>query len=224
MKKILIAPSTEPCPIKELTGYVKDLEKQGADWIHCDIMDGKFVPKRTFDYLILAFIRKATSLPLDVHLMVKEPMKIVKEYVKYGADLITVHFEVFRDKFDLINSLKEIRNMGVKVGVSISPKTSVEVLGNILHYLDLVLIMSVEPGKSGQEFIKDSLVKISYLNKKRAEQGLDFLIQVDGGVNTTNASIIAVSGADVLVSGSVVYNSENREKTMEILRGKKGIV
>ena len=221
MKKILIAPSTDPCPIKNLTTYVKQLEDAGADWIHCDIMDGKFVPKRTFDYLILAFIRKETKLPLDVHLMVQQPMKVVKDYVKYGANIITVHYEVFTDKLSLINALQEIRKMGVKVGLSIKPETSVDVLENILHYIDLVLIMSVEPGKSGQEFIKESLIKIAYLNKKRTEQGLDFLIEVDGGVNTTNSSIITVSGADVLVSGNAVYNSDNRRKSMDILRGKK---
>lgn len=221
MKKILIAPSTDPCPIKDLTKYVKDLEKDGADWIHCDIMDGKFVPKRTFDYLILAFIRKETKLPLDVHLMVEQPMKVFKDYIKYGADVITVHYEVFPDKLTLINALKQIRDTGVKVGISIKPETPVEVLDNLLHFIDLVLIMSVEPGKSGQDFIKDSLIKVAYLNKKRTERGLDFLIEVDGGINTTNASIITVSGADVLVSGSVVYNSENRAKTMDMLRGKK---
>lgn len=221
MKNILIAPSTDPCPIKDLTKYVQELENSKADWIHCDIMDGKFVLKRTYDHLIFAFLRKATTLPLDVHLMVKEPMKVVKDYVKYGANVITVHYETFSDKIALITALSEIRAMGVKVGLSIKPNTPVEVLENLLNFIDVVLIMSVEPGMSGQEFIRDSLIKVAFLNKKRAELGLNFLIEVDGGINTTNASIVTVSGADVLVSGSVVYNSKNRAKTMDIMRGKK---
>lgn len=221
MKKVLIAPSTDPCAIKDLTEYVKQLEKDGADWIHCDIMDGKFVPKRTFDHLIFAFLRKATSLPLDVHLMCSQPMAVAKDFIKYGADGITVHYEAFNDKISLLTSLQELRSLGVRVGLSIKPETPVQKVENLLNYLDLVLIMSVEPGKSGQSFIKDSLIKIAYLSKKRSELGLNFLIEVDGGVNETNASIITVSGADVLVSGNCVFLSENRRKTMEILRGEE---
>ena len=221
MKKILVAPSTDPCDIKDLAIYVKELEKQGADWIHCDIMDGKFVKNRTYDHLVFAFLRKATSLPLDVHLMVENPMDVVDNYVKYGANIITVHYEAFHDIIELINALQEIRRKGVKVGISIKPQTQVEKLSHLINYVDLVLIMSVEPGASGQTFQKESLIKIAYLNKKRAELGLDFLIEVDGGVNTINAPIIAVSGADVLVSGSAIFNSNDRRQTMQILRGKE---
>lgn len=219
MKKVLIAPSTDPCVIKDLTKYVKELDRAGADWIHCDIMDGKFVPKRTYDYLILAFLRKATNLTLDVHMMVENPMKVVQEYIKYGADIITVHYEAFHDKIQLVNALQQIKKMGVKVGVSIKPSTPVSLLENILKYVDLVLIMSVEPGKSGQEFIKESLVKIAFLNKKRLDEDLDFLIEVDGGINTVNASIIAISGADILVSGNCVFKSPDKKKTINALRG-----
>lgn len=220
IKQPLIAPSTEPCPVKDLTAYVKSLEQDGADWIHCDIMDGKMVPARTFDYLVLAFLRKATNLPLDVHLMIQNPLRVIREYVKYGADIITVHFESFEDKFKVIDALNQIRNLGIKAGVSIKPSTPVEVLDSVLPHANLVLIMSVEPGKSGQQFIKDSLVKIAYLNRKRDEQKLNFYIEVDGGINAANAPIISVSGADVLVSGSAVFNSTDRKKIMNELRGK----
>lgn len=219
MKKVLIAPSTDPCSVKDLTKYAKEIEKAGADWLHCDIMDGKFVPKRTYDYLIMAFIRKSTNLKLDVHLMVENPMKVAKDYAKYGADSITFHYEAFKDKIQLVSAIQTLKNLGVKVGVAIKPSTPVNVLEHILKYLDIVLVMSVEPGKSGQQFIKDSLVKVAFLNKKRLEEDYNFLIEVDGGINPVNASIVAISGADVLVSGSAVFNSRNKKQTIIDLRG-----
>ena len=221
-KNILIAPSTEPCPIRKLGSYIKKLEDAGADWLHCDIMDGKFVPSRTYDELIFAIIRKSTMMPLDVHLMVSDPMRVVRSYAKYGANIITIHFVCFDNKVRLINALQEIKQLGVSVGISIKPKTPIVLLDNILPYVDLVLVMSVEPGKSGQEFMKESLSRISHLNKKRSEFGYNFLIEVDGGVNEVNASIITVAGADVLVSGSTIYKSENIGKTIEALKGKNG--
>ncbi len=219
MKKVLIAPSTDPCSINELTKYAKEVEKAGADWLHCDIMDGKFVPKRTYDAMIFAFIRKSTNLKLDVHLMVENPLKTAKEFIKYGADSITIHYEAFKDKIQLISTLQTLKRMGVKVGVSLKPNTPINFLDNILKYVDIVLVMSVEPGKSGQQFIKDSLIKIAYLNKKRLEDGLDFLIEVDGGINAINSQIVAISGADVLVSGSTVYKAKDRQRMISDLRG-----
>ena len=218
-KKVLIAPSTHPCPIKELSKYAKELELNGADWLHCDIMDGKFVPDRTFDQLVFAFLKKSTNLYLDVHLMVKEPMKVVDEYAKYGANGITVHYECFNDKISLINALQHIKSLGINAGLSIKPGTDIETIFSVLPYLDLVLIMSVEPGASGQPFIKSSIQKIARLSKKRAETNGKFLIEVDGGVNTTNAQLISISGADVLVSGSAVYNSINKKETILKLKG-----
>lgn len=218
-KKVLIAPSTHPCPIKELSKYAKELELNGADWLHCDIMDGKFVPDRTFDQLVFAFLKKSTNLYLDVHLMVKEPMKVVDEYAKYGANGITVHYECFNDKISLINALQHIKSLGINAGLSIKPGTDIETIFSVLPYLDLVLIMSVEPGASGQQFIKSSIQKIARLSKKRAETNGKFLIEVDGGINTTNAQLISISGADVLVSGSVVYNSTNKKETILKLKG-----
>lgn len=219
MKKIMIAPSTDPCAVKDLTKYVKELEDAGADLIHCDIMDGKFVERRTYDYMILAFLRKSTKLKLDVHLMVQNPASVAKNYVRYGADRIIIHYESFRDKIELVGAVQMIKKLGVEVGVAINPKTPVKVLDTILKYVDLVLVMSVEPGKSGQQFIKDSLVKIAYLNKKRAEDCLNFLIEVDGGINSINAPIIAVSGADILVSGSAIYNAENKAQIIQEMHG-----
>ncbi len=219
MKNILIAPSTDPCAVKDLTKYVKELEEAGADLIHCDIMDGKFVPRRTYDYMILAFIKKSTKLKLDVHLMVQNPVNVAKDYVRYGADRIIIHYEAFPDKIQLVGAIQAIKKLGVEVGVAINPKTPVKVLDSILKYVDLVLVMSVEPGQSGQKFIKDSLIKIAYLNKKRVEEGLDFLIEVDGGINSINAPIIAVSGADILVSGSAIYNAEDRAAIIKEIHG-----
>ena len=205
--------------IKELSKYAKELELNGADWLHCDIMDGKFVPDRTFDQLVFAFLKKSTNLYLDVHLMVKEPMKVVDEYAKYGANGITVHYECFNDKISLINALQHIKSLGINAGLSIKPGTDIETIFSVLPYLDLVLIMSVEPGASGQQFIKSSIQKIARLSKKRAETNGKFLIEVDGGINTTNAQLISISGADVLVSGSVVYNSTNKKETILKLKG-----
>ncbi len=219
MKKILVAPSTDPCAIKDLTKYVQELEAAGADLIHCDIMDGKFVEKRTFDYMILAFLRKSTKLFLDVHLMVQNPVNVAKSYVRYGADRIIIHYESFPDKIQLVGALQTIKKLGVPVGVAINPKTPVKVLDTILKYVDLVLVMSVEPGKSGQQFIKDSLVKIAYLNKKRAEDELKFLIEVDGGINSINAPIVSVSGADIIVSGSAIFNAEDRAAVIREMHG-----
>lgn len=219
MKKILIAPSTDPCPVKDLTKYVKTLEEAGADLIHCDIMDGKFVERRTFDYMILAFIKKSTRLKLDVHLMVQNPTMVAKHYVRYGADRIIIHYEAFPDKIQLVGAVQSIKKLGVSVGVAINPKTPVKVLDTILKYVDLVLVMSVEPGKSGQAFIKDSLIKIAYLNKKRTEENLNFLIEVDGGINEIYAPIVAVSGADIVVSGSAIYNAENKENMIKLMHG-----
>ncbi|MBQ8761938.1 MAG: ribulose-phosphate 3-epimerase [Clostridia bacterium] len=217
-KKVLIAPSTHPCPLKDLSKYAKELELAGADWLHCDIMDGKFVPARTFDQLVVAFLKKSTNLLLDVHLMIKDPMRVVAEYVKYGANNITIHYECFDDKIELINALQQIKKLGVNVGISLKPQTPIENIFTILPYVDLVLVMSVEPGASGQTFIKSSIQKIAKLNKKRNESGYNFIIEVDGGINTTNAQIVAISGADVLVSGSEVYKSSNRAKTIEKLK------
>lgn len=223
MRNILVAPSTDPCPIKELGQYAKKLELNGADWLHCDIMDGRFVPKRTFDSIVFALLSKSTNMPLDVHLMVVDPIRYATEFAKYGPHNITIHYECFGNKILLLNALQQIRDLGVKVGISIKPSTPVGELDNILPYVDIVLVMSVEPGKSGQEFMKEALPKISHLNKKRAEFGYKFLIEVDGGVNTKNCSIIAVSGADVLVSGNAIYTSKNYKKTIDELKGKKSI-
>ncbi len=219
MKKVLIAPSTDPCSINELTKYAKEVEKAGADILHCDIMDGKFVPKRTYDYMILAFIRKSTNLKLDVHLMVENPMKVAQDYIKYGADSVILHYEAFKDKIQLVSAVQTLKRTGAKIGVAINPTTPVSVLEHLLKYLDIVLVMSVEPGKSGQQFIKDSLVKIAYLNKKRLDEGFNYIIEVDGGINAMNSQIVAISGADVLVSGAAVYNSKDRKRMISDLRG-----
>lgn len=219
MKTVLISPSTDPCPIKQLGQYAKKMENAGADFLHCDIMDGKFVERKTYDSLVFALLSKSTNLPLDVHLMVADPTKHIKEYAKYGAKNITIHYECFNSKIELINTLQSIRQLGCNAGISIDAGTEVRLLDTILPYVDLVLVMSVNAGKSGQEFLKSSLTKISYLNKKRAEFGYKFLIEVDGGINTSNASIVAVSGADILVSGSAIYNSLDYKKTISILKG-----
>ena len=151
--------------------------------------------------------------------MVQNPTAVAKNYVRYGADRIIIHYEAFRDKIELVGAVQMIKKMGVEVGVAINPKTPVKVLDQILKYVDLVLVMSVEPGKSGQQFIKDSLVKIAYLHKKRTEDGLNFLIEVDGGINSINAPIISVSGADILVSGSAIFNAENRAQIIQEMHG-----
>ncbi len=217
-KTLKIAPSTDP--IKSVHDIVKYAEsiKHVADFLHCDIMDGEFVENKTYSYTSLSLINEKTLLPLDVHLMIKNPHKYIDKFLKAGANILTIHYEAYSDKKQLINDLKYIGSTGTLAGLSIKPKTPISEIIPYLSFLDVVLVMSVEPGKSGQPFIDDTYQKVVQLNKIKSDYDVDFLIEVDGGINPTVSQNLKRYGANILVSGSYVYNSENKQEAIKSLR------
>ena len=217
MKNIL-APSILSADFKILGEQLKLTEEAGAEYIHFDVMDGMFVPSISFGMPVLASIKGATTQTLDVHLMVTEPIRYVEEFVKAGADIVTVHYEACED---LQATIDKIHAAGAKVGISIKPKTPVEVLLPYLDQAEMFLIMSVEPGFGGQAFIPESLERISELRNLLNEKGLTTDIEVDGIYHKNVAEVLA-AGANVMVSGSGVFKGDikdNTAKFMEILNG-----
>ncbi len=214
--QIYIAPSILSADFSKMGEEVVDLEKCGADFIHIDVMDGVFVPNITFGIKMVKDISKHTNLILDSHLMIIEPWKYVKQFADAGSDYITVHYEACKDR--LAQTLNEIKACGVKCGLVINPDTPVSAIVNELDLCDMVLIMSVFPGFGGQKFIPDSLEKIVQI--KKIVDGLEknILIEVDGGINFENASLVKNAGANVLVAGSTVFSAENRAFAIEKLR------
>lgn len=182
------------------------IDRSAAQWVHIDVMDGVFVPNISFGFPVLKAIRKATRKPLDVHLMIVSPEKYLTRFVEAGADLLTFHYEATDDPRACIEL---IRKAGAKVGVSIKPATPVDVLRGILPLIDLVLVMSVEPGFGGQSFIPASLEKIAQLRALAREAGLETIIEVDGGISSHNAGEIFAAGADVLVAGNAVFGAQD---------------
>ena len=218
MKNIL-APSILSADFKILGEQLKLTEEAGAEYIHFDVMDGMFVPSISFGMPVLASIKGATTQTLDVHLMVTEPIRYVEEFVKAGADIVTVHYEACED---LQATIDKIHAAGAKVGISIKPKTPVDVLLPYLDQAEMFLIMSVEPGFGGQAFIPESLERISELRNLLNEKGLTTDIEVDGGINHKNVAEVLAAGANVMVSGSGVFKGDikdNTAKFMEILNG-----
>lgn len=188
-----------------MSGAIKKIENDGGSIVHIDVMDGQFVPQITYGQPVIKSIRKLTDLPFDVHLMVEKPELMVDSFAEAGADWITFHYESTVHIDRLAN---HIHDLGKKCGISIVPSTPVSFLSQILHLVDLVLVMSVNPGFGGQSFIPYTLDKISELKKFREENGLDFKISVDGGVNEKNFAEIADAGADILVSGSSFFSGK----------------
>ena len=211
MKKVFISPSILTSDFARLEQECKSLHKSGADWIHCDVMDGMFVPNMTFGMPIIASIRKCIVLPLDVHLMIVEPKRYVEQFAKAGADIITFHIE---STDDVVGTIELIQKCGKKVGLSIRPGTPVEELLPYKGMFDMLLVMSVEPGFGGQSFIEGSLEKIA----KARQLFPDVLIEVDGGVNLSNCAQVVQAGANVLVAGSAVFDAKNRKDAIEKLR------
>lgn len=217
---IKIAPSILAADFAKLGEEIKDVEKGGANYIHVDVMDGHFVPNITIGSLIVEAIRPVTTLPLDVHLMIKNPDAYIADFAKAGASIITVHQEASPH---LHRTIQLIKANGSKAGVVINPATPAEMIKPILSEIDLVLIMTVNPGFGGQSFIHETLQKIEQISTWREELNLEFEIEVDGGVNPETAKLCTDAGADVLVAGSAVFNQVDRGQAIkEILQATKG--
>jgi ribulose-phosphate 3-epimerase len=202
----LLAPSILAADFSNLSQQIRAVELGSADLIHCDVMDGKFVPNITFGPQIISTLRGLTKLPLDVHLMIENPQNIIPDFIKAGANYVTVHQEAVVHLDRVLNSIKE---MGAKAGVSINPSTPVETLLPILHLADLVLVMSVNPGFGGQSLIEYTLKKIKQLASIKKENKHQFLIEIDGGVNSSNIVKVNESGCDIIVAGTAVFNNDN---------------
>ncbi|MGD9852056.1 MAG: ribulose-phosphate 3-epimerase [Nitrospirales bacterium] len=211
----LIAPSILSADFGRLAEAVQKVEAAGADWIHVDVMDGHFVPNLTIGPPVVEAIRKATTLPLDVHLMMTNPDSFIQEFAEAGATILTVHVEACPH---LHRTLQSIKEHGVKAGVSLNPGTSASSLDQVVGEVDLVLVMSVSPGFGGQKFIPSSLEKIRRVRAMIHESGSSAYLEVDGGVKEDNAGAILKAGADVLVSGSAIFGSPDMTATINHMR------
>lgn len=211
----VIAPSLLSADFTRLAEVAEMLNRSEADWFHLDVMDGVFVPNLTFGMPVISQLRVLSSRVFDVHLMIVQPERYISDFRKAGADILTVHYE---SSTHLHRTLHAIRQEGMKAGVALNPHTSVHLLEDVLDALDLVCLMSVNPGFGGQKFIENTYKKIKKLNKIRSECGSDFLIEIDGGVNLHNASQLIEAGADVLVAGNFVFSSDNPVETIHKLK------
>lgn len=212
MKKIFVSPSVLSADFARLEQECKSLEKCGADWIHCDVMDGNFVPNITFGMPVIKSLRRCVVLPLDVHLMIDRPERYVEQFAEAGADIITFHLEATKN---VSETLRLIHSCGKKAGISIKPDTPIGALTPYRGLFDMVLVMSVEPGFGGQQFIPSALDKI-----RRAKQLFpNVLVEVDGGITTDNAKQVIDAGVDVIVAGSAVFGAPDRKLAIAQIRG-----
>jgi ribulose-phosphate 3-epimerase len=211
----LIAPSLLSANFLDLASDCKMINESQADWFHLDVMDGRFVPNISFGPMIVEFFRKSTTKTCDVHLMILEPEKFAEQFRNAGADNLTVHFEACPH---LHRNIQQIKSLGMKAGVAINPHTPVSFLNDVLHEIDVVCMMSVNPGFGGQKFIEHTYEKIRQLRKMITERNLNVHIEIDGGVTLENAPSIIAAGADVLVAGNTVFKSSDPKKIIEKLK------
>jgi len=217
MKKIKISPSILSADFSQLGNEIKRLEEGGADMIHVDVMDGHFVPNLTIGPPVIKALRQYTSLPFDVHLMISPVHKYIKDYAEAGADIITIHPEATKNLTDSIQYIKKLKK---KVGVSLNPETKTNLIKELLEEIDLVLIMSVNPGFGGQKFIPEVLNKVKELKKIKDQKNLFFDIEIDGGINFDNSKLAIEAGANILVSGTTIFkdNNGNIKKNIDLLK------
>ena len=211
----IISPSILSADFANLERDIKLVQDNGADWIHVDVMDGHFVPNITIGVPVVKSLKKITDLPLDVHLMIDNPDKYVEPFANAGADILTFHYEAIFSSQNILDLIKKIHSFGIKCGISIKPKTSPEVLIPYLDIVDMALIMTVEPGFGGQEFMSDCAEKIKFIKQMASEK---LIIQVDGGINEKTGRICKEFGANSLVAGSYIYKSSDIKKAIQLLK------
>ncbi len=220
---VIVCPSTNPCPEDKLVEYAKKLQNLGVEFLHCDVMDGKFVDNTCLPANLIRQVSLNSLINLDIHLMVENPLEKLKEYIDINANYITLHYEAFKNPTDISRAIDMIHTRSILAGISIKPNTPVEAIFKLLPLIDLVLIMSVEPGRSGQEFIPESLDKIRTLKEIAKKNKFNIKIEVDGGINLNNMKSVIDAGANMLVMGSAFYNAKDKKKMLKAINLIKGI-
>ena len=217
-----ISPSILASNMLELGNEIKKIESSGAKYVHIDIMDGCFVPNISFGMPVISAVRGCTDLVLDVHAMIVEPDRYIDDFIRCGADIITFHYEAL-DNDRIVKAIEKIKSQGKRVGISIKPKTEAEVLYPYINDIDMVLVMTVEPGFGGQKFMTDMMPKVEYLRNWANENHKALWIQVDGGIAASTAKTVADAGADVLVAGSAVFGAPDRQEAIENILQAAGV-
>jgi len=216
---MLVAPSLLSADLGHFDRDIRRMETAGADWMHIDVMDGQFVPNISFGLPIVKAARSSTKLPLDVHLMMVQPERYIEAFAEAGADILTIHYEA---SLHLHRSLFAIRQAGMKAGVALNPHTPVSLLSDVLDCIDLVCLMSVNPGFGGQSFISSTMIKVQALNQMKQHEGHSFLIEVDGGVRSGQGEALRSAGVDVAVAGHAIFSAEDPRAVVLALKGTNG--